>query len=80
MVFWETVAADVGEPAVFLDFAQIWQAADKIVYSRTLAMVSGARTALEREFDPRARAARTARRAKVPQRRRPPPPPPRADA
>jgi hypothetical protein len=34
------------------DFAEIWQAADKIVYSRTLAEVSTARTRIERHFDP----------------------------
>src|SRR5690606_36467548 len=36
------------------DFAQLWQAADKVVYSRTLDKVWTARTALEREFDPKA--------------------------
>jgi dihydrofolate reductase len=36
------------------DYAQIWRAADKVVYSRTLAGVSTARTRLEREFDPEA--------------------------
>src|ERR671927_67866 len=34
------------------DFAEIWQAADKIVYSRSLAQVSTARTRIERHFDP----------------------------
>jgi riboflavin biosynthesis pyrimidine reductase len=39
-----------------LDFAQIWQAAEKIVYSKTLEAVSSARTRIERErdFDPEA--------------------------
>jgi dihydrofolate reductase len=36
------------------DFAQLWRAADKIVYSRTLKEVSSARTRIEREFDPEA--------------------------
>src|SRR5215213_3909496 len=36
------------------DFAEIWQAADKIVYSKTLEAVSTARTRIEREFDPEA--------------------------
>jgi dihydrofolate reductase len=36
------------------DFAKIWQAADKIVYSRTLETVSSARTRIERDFDPEA--------------------------
>jgi dihydrofolate reductase len=51
MVFWETATADADEPAVFLDYAEIWRAAEKIVYSRTLEAVSSARTRLEREFD-----------------------------
>jgi dihydrofolate reductase len=36
------------------DFAAIWQAADKIVYSKTLRAVSTARTRIERDFDPAA--------------------------
>jgi dihydrofolate reductase len=36
------------------DFAELWQAADKIVYSRTLQAVSTARTRIERDFDPEA--------------------------
>jgi len=36
------------------DFADIWQSADKIVYSRTLQTVSSARTRIERAFDPEA--------------------------
>jgi hypothetical protein len=35
------------------EFAEIWQAADKIVYSKTLEAVSTARTRIEREFDPK---------------------------
>jgi len=51
MVFWETV--DTGsEPQVMRDFAEIWRAAEKIVYSRTLGGVDSERTTLEREFDP----------------------------
>jgi dihydrofolate reductase len=49
LVAWETLA----DPApVMQDFAQIWRAADKIVYSRTLETVSSARTRIERDFDP----------------------------
>jgi len=51
MVFWETAPTD-GEPAVFGDFAGIWRAAEKIVYSRTVQSPSSARTRIEREFDP----------------------------
>ena len=36
------------------DFAEIWRAADKIVYSTTLETVSSARTRIERDFDPEA--------------------------
>jgi dihydrofolate reductase len=36
------------------DYAAIWQAADKVVFSRTLESVSTPRTRLEREFDPEA--------------------------
>jgi len=35
-----------------LDFARLWQAAEKIVYSRTIAEPRSARTRIEREFDP----------------------------
>ena len=36
------------------DFAQVWQAADKIVYSRTLEASSTRKTKIERNFDPEA--------------------------
>jgi dihydrofolate reductase len=52
LVAWETVDAQPDQPAYILDFAKIWQAAEKIVYSRTLETVSSARTRIEREFDP----------------------------
>ena len=52
MVFWETVGPDAEEPVVFSDYAGIWRAAEKIVYSRTLASVSSARTRIESEFEP----------------------------
>ena len=51
MVFWETVSPEADEPAVFWDYARIWRAAEKIVYSRSLETVSSARTRIEREFD-----------------------------
>lgn len=53
MAFWEAVQPAADE-AVMRDFAQIWKAADKVVYSRTLKEVSSARTRLERDFDPEA--------------------------
>jgi dihydrofolate reductase len=52
MVYWETAGA--GQPAFIKDFAEIWRAADKIVYSKTLETVSSAKTRIEREFDPEA--------------------------
>jgi dihydrofolate reductase len=49
MVYWEAPPAD---HPVEADYAQIWQAADKIVYSRTLEAPSSTRTRIEREFLP----------------------------
>jgi dihydrofolate reductase len=40
-----------GEPDVIADFAAIWKAADKVVYSSTLDAVASERTAIERTFD-----------------------------
>jgi dihydrofolate reductase len=54
MVYWETAHALSDQPPVIQDYAQIWQAADKIVYSKTLETVSSARTRIERDFDPEA--------------------------
>jgi dihydrofolate reductase len=51
MVYWETVPLE-GQPPYIRDFAEIWQAADKIVYSKTLETASSARTRIERDFDP----------------------------
>jgi dihydrofolate reductase len=50
LVYWETIALS-DQPPYIQDFAAIWRAADKIVYSRTLDEVSSARTRIEREFD-----------------------------
>jgi dihydrofolate reductase len=54
LVAWETMDARPDQPPFILDFAKIWQAAEKIVYSRTLDAVTSARTRIEREFDPEA--------------------------
>ena len=51
LVAWETMDT-VDEPAVIKDYADIWRAADKIVYSRSLEMASSARTRIDRTFDP----------------------------
>src|ERR1051326_7799309 len=52
MVSWETVPTTADQSPVERDFAELWQAADKIVYSTTLESVSSARTRIERAFDP----------------------------
>jgi dihydrofolate reductase len=54
MVGWESAHTLPDQPPFMLDFAQIWQAAEKIVYSKTLEAVSSARTRIERDFDPEA--------------------------
>jgi dihydrofolate reductase len=54
MEVWEDPATVAGEGAAMQDYARIWQAADKVVYSTTLDEVRTARTRLEREFDPQA--------------------------
>jgi dihydrofolate reductase len=51
MVYWETAHTLPDQPLPAQDFAEIWRAADKIVYSRTLETVSSARTRIERDFD-----------------------------
>jgi dihydrofolate reductase len=52
MVYWETVSTGPEQPAVVRDYAEIWRAAEKIVYSRTLHDASSARTRIERDFSP----------------------------
>jgi dihydrofolate reductase len=54
MVAWETMHTVADQPPSVRDYARIWGAADKIVYSRTLETVSSARTRIERDFDPAA--------------------------
>jgi dihydrofolate reductase len=54
MVGWETDHTLADQSPVMRDFAEIWQAADKIVYSKTLETVSTARTRIERDLDPEA--------------------------
>lgn len=52
MAVWETEPGFAAGSAVTQDFAALWQAADKIVFSRTLAAASTTRTRIEREFEP----------------------------
>lgn len=54
MKVWQTPEVIPGLTPDMMDFAHIWQAADKIVYSKTLETVSTPKTRLEREFDPQA--------------------------
>ncbi len=53
MRFWETFDT-AGQSGVARDFAQIWRAADKVVYSKTLETLSTAKTRIERAFIPEA--------------------------
>ena len=53
MAAWETHGAP-GDPPVLRDFAEVWRAADKVVYSAELESVSTARTRIEQHFDPAA--------------------------
>jgi dihydrofolate reductase len=61
MVGWETDPSLAEQSPVMRDFAAIWQAADKVVYSTTLETVSTARTRIERDFQPDAVRAMKAR-------------------
>jgi dihydrofolate reductase len=54
MIAWERMDTLADQPAFVRDYAEIWQAADKIVYSKSLAALSSARTSIERDFDPEA--------------------------
>jgi dihydrofolate reductase len=54
MVFWESPPDLADQPRVVQDFAEIWQRADKIVYSKTLQTASTTKTRIERAFDPEA--------------------------
>ncbi len=52
MLFWETVSTEATQAPFMRDFAELWRAADKVVYSTTLEAESSARTRIERDFDP----------------------------
>lgn len=54
MRFWEDAHTRPGASLPVLDYARVWQAAEKIVYSTSLETVSTARTRVERTFDPKA--------------------------
>ena len=52
MVGWENDPSIAEQSPLLRDFAEIWRAADKVVYSRTLEAVSTSKTRMERDFDP----------------------------
>ena len=54
MRFWATALDEPDLPEVGRDYATVWQAAEKIVYSATLDAAPTARTRIERTFDPAA--------------------------
>jgi dihydrofolate reductase len=51
MVAWESPDTFADQEPVIRDYAEIWQDADKVVYSKTLKAVSTSRTRIERDFD-----------------------------
>ena len=52
MALWETDPALAAQSELMADFADVWQGAEKVVYSTTLAATSTAKTRLEHNFDP----------------------------
>jgi dihydrofolate reductase len=54
MLYWESAHTIPNQPDVVQDFAETWQAADKIVYSKTVPAPSSRRTRVEGDFDPKA--------------------------
>ncbi len=54
MLVWETDPNLAADSPLTQDFAEIWQAANKIVYSKTLETVSTRKTQLEQNFNPKA--------------------------
>jgi dihydrofolate reductase len=52
MAYWETAGTRAQDRAVSRDYAEIWRAAEKVVYSRSLEEVSSERTRIERDFEP----------------------------
>jgi dihydrofolate reductase len=51
MRFWDRDSPDIEESSVMREYAQVWRAADKVVFSLTLTAVDTARTRLVRSFD-----------------------------
>jgi len=53
MVAWEAIKPHSHVPPYILNYSKIWQAADKIVYSKSLESVSSSKTRIERDFNPK---------------------------
>ena len=51
MLYWETAEISQDQSPMDWDWMQLWRAADKVVYRRSLAAVSIAKSRLERDFD-----------------------------
>jgi dihydrofolate reductase len=54
LAYWDDPPGLDEQPAVVQEFTEIWRAADKVVYSRTLETARTARTRIERDFEPEA--------------------------
>jgi dihydrofolate reductase len=54
MIHWETADVLRDQSPLAWDWMQLWRAADKVVYSRSLETVSSARSRIERNFEPNA--------------------------
>jgi len=54
LAYWDDPPALDEQPSFVQEFAEIWQGADKVVYSKTLEVAQTARTRIERDFDPEA--------------------------
>jgi dihydrofolate reductase len=52
MLYWETAHISPDQPPSAREFTGIWQAAQKVVFSKSIESVSSARTRIERNFDP----------------------------
>lgn len=52
MLYWETAPTDGGVLPVVRDYARIWQAASKVVFSKTLTKLAITKARLERQLDP----------------------------
>lgn len=52
LMVWETDPNLAAESPLLRDYAEVWQSAEKIVYSKTLQAVPTRKTRIERNFDP----------------------------